>query len=207
MGVLIKLSIMRPGKAMDLIKPMLTKPSFTAKEARGLGVHPALLNYYVKTGELEQVRRGVYRHPGAPESSEIQWADLVNSVLSIPGGAICLISALAVYDLTEEIPRHHWIAVSHDTSAKAQYPIKIVRYRNADLGKTQIEIGGVQVQIYDRERTIIDAFRRLSRETAIKALKFALKKGGKEKIDLVKLQKYAKKLRTPIEPYLLAVTT
>ncbi len=42
--------------------------------------------------------------------------------------------------------------------------------------------------IYDRERTVIDAFRYLGRETALKALKMALTKKGAEKIDIEKLE-------------------
>ncbi len=63
------------------------------------------------------------------------------------------------------------------------------------------------IPIFDRERTIVDAFRLLSREIAIKALKIALTKGGKNRIDLIKLQEYAKKLRCNIAPYLISLTT
>jgi hypothetical protein len=75
------------------------------------------------------------------------------------------------------------------------------------LGKTEIEVEGVKIPIFDRERTIIDAFRLLSRETAIKALKAAVSKGGKNRIDFVKLQAYAKKLRFNIAPYLMSIMT
>jgi predicted transcriptional regulator of viral defense system len=117
------------------------------------------------------------------------------------------VSALAIYDLTEEIPRQHWIAIGHGTSARGGRQIKIVRFRNLKLGKTEIDLEGVTIPIFDRERTIVDAFRLLSRETAIKALKAAIAKGGKNRLDLVKLEAYAKKLRFDIIPYLLSVTT
>ncbi len=44
-------------------------------------------------------------------------------------------------------------------------------------------------------------------ETAIKALKAAVAKGGKNRIDFAKLEAYAKKLRFNIAPYLMSVTT
>ena len=103
-----------------------------------------------------------------------QWADLITTVYGINGGVICLVSALAIYDQSEEIPRQHWIGVRHNTSAVGGPGVKIVRFRNFELGKTTIELDGVIVPIFDRERTIVDAFRLLSRETAIKALKMAL---------------------------------
>ena len=55
----------------------------------------------------------------------------------------------------------------------------------------------MSVPIFDRERTIIDAFRLLSIETAVKALKKYLT-GDAKNIDLLKLQKYAEKLRVDI---------
>lgn len=76
-----------------------------------------------------------------------------------------------------------------------------------DLGKSQIELEGTKVPIFGRERTLIDTFRLLSRETAIKALKTAIGVGGKNRLDLKKLETYARKLRFDISPYLLSVTT
>ena len=101
-------------------------------------------------------------------------ADLIKAVHSINGGVICLISALAVYDLTKEIPRQHWIGIRHSTSAISSRQIKIVRFRDLELGKIEIELEGACIPIFDRERTIVDAFRLLSRETAINALKSAI---------------------------------
>lgn len=85
-------------------------------------------------------------------------------------------------------------------------PTKIVRMRNLSLGKTKIKIGNVTLAIFNRERTIVDAFRYLSRETALKALKIALTKKGSDKIDIEKIRKYARKLRVKIEPFLIAMT-
>ena len=75
------------------------------------------------------------------------------------------------------------------------------------LGKTEVDLGGIQIPIFDRERTIIDSFRLLSRETAIKALKMSLSQKGTVRLDLKKLQSYAKKLRFNIAPYLITATT
>lgn len=197
---------MKSAKALSTLAPLLKKPFFTSKEARALGIHPALLDYYVKTGRLNRVRRGVYQRGGYQNRSGFLWEDLIEAVSLIEGSVICLISALAVYDLTEEIPRQHWLAISHDTSVQSAKGVKIVRYRNMELGRTQMDLEGVKVPIFDRERTIVDAFRLLSLETAIKALKAAIAKGGKNRIDLIKLQEYAKRLRCNIIPYLMSIT-
>lgn len=196
---------MRPAIALTTLAPLLRKPYFTSKEAKNMGVDPAVLSHYVKTGRLKRIRRGVYQKADYQNAAAVRWEDLVETVYSIKGGVVCLISALAIYDLTEEIPRQHWIAIRHNTSVKTTKGVKILRYRNIDLGRIEVALEGTLIPIFDRERTIIDAFRLLSRETAIKALKTAVAIGGKNRIDLVRLQEYAKKLRFNISPYLMSL--
>lgn len=198
---------MRPQACLQHLTPLLNQPSFTSKEAKALGVPAAVLSYYVRTGKLKRIRRGVYQAIDYQNPEAFRWADLIETVHSINGGVICLISALAVYDLTEEIPRQHWIGIRHGTSARSSRQIKIIRFRDIDLGKIEIELEGTRIPIFDRERTIVDAFRLLSRETAIKALKSAIEQSGKNRIDLIKLEAYAKKLQVDIGPYLMSITT
>src|SRR5262245_41913942 len=199
---------MKKSTIAEVIHSLLTRPFFTAEEAKKLGISSAQLAYYIKKGQLKRLSRGIYQSADYQEAPEnFQWEDLIEAVNSVPGGVICLISALAIYDITEEIPRQHWIAVRHTTSITRGSRMKIVRFRNMDLGKTQIELAGTQIPVFDRERSIIDSFRLLSRETAIKALKMALAKKGSEQLDLKKLQAYSKKLRFNIDPYLITATT
>ncbi|MBA3721193.1 MAG: type IV toxin-antitoxin system AbiEi family antitoxin domain-containing protein [Parachlamydiaceae bacterium] len=199
---------MPKSNSLSVIQSLLEQPSFTAEEAKKLGVSPAHLAYYVKKGELRRLSRGIYQSATYQHSDEnFQWEDLIEAVKGVPGGVVCLISALALYDINEQITRQYWIAVPHSTSIKRPGLYKIVRLRDMELGKTTIDQGGVQIPIFDRERTIIDSFRLLSREIAIKALKMALAKKSKEKLDLNKLHKYAKKLKYNILPYLLTATT
>lgn len=190
------------------LQPLLDKPSFTAAQARKLGVSASLLAYYIKKGMIRRLSRGIYQsidYQGSPEN--FRWEDLIEAVNSIPGGVICLISALAIYEITEEMPREHWIGVTHATSIKRDFNIRIVRFRNMTLGRIDYDLGGVKVPLFDRERTIIDTFRLLSQETAIKALKMALSAKATAKLDLKKLQAYAIKLKVNITPYLITVTT
>lgn len=190
------------------INKLLTRSSFTANDAKQVRLSTARIAYYIRKGRIRRLGRGIYQSTNYQyPSKSFQWEDLIEAVNSIPNGVISLISALAIYNITEEIPRKHWISVPHSTSITRSSEIRIVRFRNMDLGKTTINLGGIQVPIFDRERTIIDTFRLLSRETAIKALKMALAKRGSERIDVKKLQFYAKKLRYNIDVYLTALLT
>lgn len=185
--------------------PLLLKPLFRASEANELGVSTSLLAYYIKQGLIERVARGVYRSPGVTPNVDFMWEDLVTTVNSIPSGVICLTSALSIYELTDEIPRKHWIAIPNSTTAPKRKNIKAVRMRDIKTEVKVISLGEEKVKIFSIERTLVDAFRFLSKEVAIKALRAAIK--GDKKIDLKKLQSTAKKLRVDINPYLMTVTT
>ena len=167
---------------LELLDRLLKVPSFTSQEAKNLAVSSALLSYYVKIGALEKLGRGIYRGISAPSIHDFRIADLANSITCVKNGVICLISALNLYGLTDEIPRQHWIAVQNRTRHRGNKFVKIIRFRNIDLGKTFIKKNGINLPIFDRERTILDSFRYLSVETALKALRLSLSKKGKEKI-------------------------
>lgn len=182
-------------------------PLIHAADARACGVHPSLLSYYAKIGRLERVARGVYRNPQIEVATTFQWEDLVLASQSIQNGVVCLVSALAVYRLSEEMPRQHWIAVSHNTTAPRREMCKIVRMRNMTLGVTEITLGSASIRIFDQERTIVDAFRFLGKETAIKALKKAFAPTHGNKPDVAKIRLYARTLRVALDDFLLMVTT
>lgn len=136
---------------------------------------------------------------------DFKWEDLVIVANSVPNGVVCFISALAIYEFTDEVPRRHWIAVPNSTTTPKGPLIRAIRMRDTTTGKTTLKLGREKITIFSRERTIVDAFRYLSIEVAIKALKIAV--ASRHRLDLVLLQKYAKRLRVPIAPYLLTVTT
>lgn len=197
---------MKPKDALKKLKPLLHASSFTSEEARLHGVSSSTLAYYVKQNELIRIGHGVYRGTNALIGDDFRWEDLIEAMQRVKEGVICLTSALSLYHLTEEMPSQHWIAIRNETVHRAMPNTKVVRMRNLTLGKTTVNIGNIILAIFDRERTIVDAFRYLDRETALKALKIALAKKGTEKVDIEKIRRYAKKLRVKIEPFLIAMT-
>ena len=149
-----------------------------------------MLSYYVANGDMERIARGVYCS-SLYESAEknLKWEDLAVAVNNVRGGVICLVSALVYYDLTDEIMKEFWIAVDNNHS-KAKFPLcRIIRMRNMNIGVNTIKMAGLKVKIFNKERTIVDSFRLLDFETAMKALKKYLQ-GRKEKPDINKLKLY-----------------
>lgn len=189
------------------LKNLFERPVFNAAEAREAGIHPSRLSYYVKTNRIERIGHGVYRGVESYVNADFQWEELIVVAKSIPQGIVCLVSALVLYELTDEMPREHWIAVPHSTTAPKREHTRVIRMRDMETGKTIYKIGQETVAIFDRERTIIDAFRSLSKEIAIKALKAAVSGRASKKLDIKKLQQYARQFRLNLEPYILTVTT
>jgi predicted transcriptional regulator of viral defense system len=199
--------IMKSSKYAGALHRLAKKTLFTAEEGRAAGIPSRMLSYFCSEGMMERISRGIYKIKGNELNQQtFEWEDLALIAMSIHNGVICLISALCYYGLTDEIMREFWIAVPHSTSSPKRENIHAVRMRNISLGQTTIRIGHVEVKIFERERTIVDAFRYLDKEIALKALQAYLKTTKQNKPDLQKLIRYAKILRIDLTPYIMALT-
>lgn len=190
-----------------LLLPLLKKPLFKSSEARECGIPSRMLAYFCQKDLIERVSRGLYRVLDASSGIDLNFEELVLTAVSIPHGVVCLISALCYYNLTDQIMREYWIAIPNSDKSPKRPHIRAVRMRNMTLGITTIKIGKYHIQIFDRERTVVDAFRYLNEEIAIKALQSYLKPSTDHKPNLTKLSRYAKDLRINITPYIMALTT
>lgn len=198
---------MTSSKYDTIIQAFIETPVFTAAEARAAGIPARMLSHFCKKGAIERVSRGVYRGTQSNTEIEFEWEDLALTSMSIPNGIICLISALCYYGLTDQIMREFWIAIPHASKSPQRPKTRIIRMRNIELGQTEIQMGSSRLKIFDKERTVIDSFRYLSQEVAIKALQAYLRQRGADKPNLDKLMKYAKSLRVNIHPFIMALTT
>ena len=189
------------------LKPLLAAPSFTSKEARLCGVSSSAIAYYVKLERIKRIGHGVYHGLSTSSNIDFRFEGLVEAMQRVKNGVVCLTTALYLYGLTEEMPAQYWIAIRNGTMHRqASSTTRIVRMRNLELGRTLIKLNKIKISVFSRERTIVDAFRYLGRETALKALESSLSKKKRDRIDLEKIRKYAKQLRVNIEPYLIAMT-
>lgn len=197
---------MRPFKYLKQLEQFTNSSLFTAVEAEKQGIPRHALAYLVQKGTLERIYPGAYRFSQYEPEVEFQWENLALVATSIPEGVICLISALCYYELTDQIMREIWIAVPHESHPPKRPNTRIIRMRNVTLGKSEIALGEHKVHIFDRERSVVDAFRYLSKEIAIKAIQRYFQ-STTHKPDPKKLGAYAKALRANITPYILSSTT
>jgi predicted transcriptional regulator of viral defense system len=177
---------------------------FSAREARELGLPARMLSHFARRGLFERIGRGLYRALEVESGVDFEFEELVLTASSIPQAVVCLISALSYWGFTDQIMREQWIAVPNSMKKPKRAHTKCVRMRNMTLGLVTVQMGNFAVKIFDRERSVVDAFRYLSHEVAIKALQAYL---ASVKPDLTKLRRYAQILRKNIAPYILALTT
>jgi len=82
-------------------------PTFTTAEAFAAGVHPRRLYQWRDDGLVVELSRGVFRRANAPAASH---PELLGVARRSPVAVVCLVSAGALHDLTDELPRAAQIA-------------------------------------------------------------------------------------------------
>jgi predicted transcriptional regulator of viral defense system len=126
----------------------------TTKELVEIGYSMYFIKKMQEEGYLSKVKRGVY---SIISNSESQYSE-VKAIVS--KGVLCLLSAAYLYELTTFIPKNYQLAISNKSKIiLPDYPpIKLYFWskKRYELGITQKEIEGIEMNIYDREKTICD---------------------------------------------------
>jgi len=173
------------------------------------GVHRRTLYHMRDTGIVQQLDRGVYQ---LSENEPVGNPDLVLVAKKIPDARICLISALAIHNMTDEIPHKVHIALPQSAwEPKMDYPpIKVYRFSNTTLtaGIQIHNIDGVEIKVYEPAKTIADCFKfrnQIGLDTAIESLKRGL---SEKKTTIKDIIHYARlcKVERVIQPYLEALS-
>lgn len=144
-------------------------------EALAAGVHRRTLYAMRDAGELDKLTRGVYRLTKLPPLGN---PDLITVAKRIPGGVVCLISALSFHELTTQIP--HRVDLALPRTARhpqvAYPPVHIYRFSTnafkAGIQEQQIE--GVTIRVYSPEKTLADCFKyrnKIGLDVALEALR------------------------------------
>ena len=140
------------------------------------GIHPETLYAMRDSGMLEMISRGVFRLSDSPPLNN---PDLVTVATRVPNGVICLISALAFYELTTQIPHEVHVALPRGAEEpRLGYPpIKSYRFTGEAFtaGVDAHDLDGVSVRIYSPEKTLADCFKfrnKVGLDTVIEAIRF-----------------------------------
>jgi predicted transcriptional regulator of viral defense system len=200
-------SISQRERALAFLK---TKGMARLSELMSQGVTASTVSRLETEGEIVRLARGLYQRPDAAIDAH---HTLAESAKLVPKGVICLTSALAYHELTDQVPAKVWIAIGpKDWRPKFLYPAaRFARFPSNYL-RTGIErhvIDGVDVPIFGIAKTIADLFRYrriIGINVALEGLREALRK---RKATPAQIARYASDARVwkTMEPYVSALTS
>jgi predicted transcriptional regulator of viral defense system len=193
-----------------LLRERFGERPFRVSEAVEAGVSRTTLHRLRERGAVEAVGRGLVQLPGAGLG---MLSGLAAVSARVPGGTVCLNSALAYWDLTDEIPERVHIAVPRGAHRPVidQPPTKVHVF-DAGTFQTEREQALTDVDepfwVYSAERSVVDAMRMsrwVGRDVALHALRRCLDRGGSSPARLTELARElggAARLRPALETLL-----
>lgn len=146
-----------------------------SKELEQVGLARSQIQRLLDQGVLERVGRGLYRLAGGPIT---ETDDLASAAKLVPGGVVCLLSALRFHGLTTQNPVEVWMAIG----AKAwrpqveHPPIRLLFMSGASLeeGVETHDLNGVALRVFNPAKTVADCFKyrnKIGIDVAVEALR------------------------------------
>lgn len=182
----------------------------TARDAIRARIHSQQLTRLVKAGVLERLSRGQYRLVQQPITEH---HGLVMAARAVPGGVICLLSALGLHGIGTQLPPDVWVAVARGTRTPAvdQPPLRIVRFSGDALteGVERHRIEGTTVRAYGVAKTLADLFKyrnKVGIDVAVEALRDAWRE---RRFSMAALDRAARVCRVErvMRPYVEAIVS
>jgi len=194
----------------DLARALLARRGILRlSELTSQGITATAVSRMEKDGSVVRLRRGLYQLPDAAIDMH---HSLAEAAKRMPKGVICLTSALAFHELTDQLPPRIWMAIGKkDWAPKDARPsLRIVRFAETLLanGVETHLIEHVEVPIFNVPKTIADCFRHrrsVGLTVAIEGLQQALRQRKARPADIAE---HARRggVWTILRPYLEALT-
>lgn len=157
------------------------------RELLEIGLNRYQIESKIKNKELYKIEKGIY-------SDEKNSSELAIISKKYPKAILTLNSAFFYYNLTDKIPEYYHLATDKKARIIESNLIKqtFTKKELLNIGLTKIKIENVEINIYDKERMLIELIRYKSK------LPYELYKEVlnnyrkiKEELDFIKLYKYA----------------
>jgi predicted transcriptional regulator of viral defense system len=146
-----------------------------SRDLERAGVSRTEIRRLREQGRIERIGRGLYALPGA-ELTERQ--HLAEAARRVPGGVICLLSALRFHGLTTQNPFEVWMAIDRKAwRPRVEHPpLRLVYLSGPALreGVEEHQIAGVKVPVFSAAKTVADCFKfrnKIGIDVAVEALR------------------------------------
>lgn len=178
---------------------------FRARDLAAAGIPNFALTRLVAAGKLERVARDVYARVDAPLSA---YRSLAEVSFRVPGGVICLLSALRYHEIGTQSPHDVWVAIPPgSTRPTIQSPrVRFTQMAPVSItaGVQSLDLDGVPVKLFCPAKTVADCFKyrnKVGLDVALEALRDAWEQ---RLFTIDELWGYAKinRVNNVIRPYL-----
>jgi len=139
------------------------------------GIPRGRLYRLLRRGLVERQARGIYVLSAHPYTAHHTLAQVAKRV---PGGVLCLLTALRFHELTTQAPAEVWIALSERArKPRLDYPrLRVTRFSGAALseGIETHRLEKVDVRVYSAAKTVADCFKyrnKVGVDVAVEALR------------------------------------
>lgn len=115
-------------------------------------------NYKIKKlvdeGRIFKIEKGIYS-----DKKDANYLEIISK--KYPNAIFTMDSAFYYHNLTDVIPEKEYLALKRDSTKINDSRIKVTYYQDKffDIGKSNLNINGVEVQVYDKERMLIELIR------------------------------------------------
>ena len=173
------------------------------------GIPRRWLYRLVREGLVERQGRGIYVSSQHAYTAEHSLAQVARRV---PGGVLCLLTALRFHELTTHAPAEVWIALPE----KARKPridsprLRVTRFSGESLteGIETHRLENVDIRVYSAAKTIADCFKyrnKIGIDVAVEALRDFSRRHRGGATDLARFARICRVTRV-MQPYLDSLT-
>ena len=108
----------------------------------------------IKEGKIFKIERGIYS-----DNNNVNYLEVLTK--KYPNAIFTLDSAFYYHNLTDVIPEKECLALKRNSTKISDNRVKVVYYQDNlfEIGKSTLKINGVDIQIYDKERMLIELIR------------------------------------------------
>ena len=108
----------------------------------------------IKEGRIFKIEKGVYS-----DQENVVYLDIITK--KYPNAIFTMDSAFYYHNLTDIIPDKEYLALRRDSTKINDNRIKVTYYQDKffEIGKSTLKVNGVDIQVYDKERMLIELIR------------------------------------------------
>lgn len=179
-----------------------------SRDLEGAGLSRSQIRRLHARGVIQRVARGVYRDPDAPVTER---SEIAEAARRVPGGVLCLLSALLFHGLTTQNPFEVWLGIDRKAwrPRVVPSPIRFVYLSGRPLtaGVEEHLVDDVPVGVFGTAKTVADGFtfrNQIGVRVAVEAL-HAYRESHPREIDALERFAEVDRATRVMRPYLEAI--